>query len=474
MSLLRKKTGADVAPKAAPLPTKPAKTDATKASPVTPKPRDATEVQSLLSARPSVILGSVTAAVLVFGFGLWSVTSEIAGAVVASGQIEVSQNRQIVQHLDGGVVAEIAVKEAQSVKAGDLLIRLDGALVKSELAIVEGQLFEVMARSARLEAEHRNATEPVFSGELAEQAKTRPEVAELIEGQRNLFNARRESVLKQSEQLQKRAAQIASQIQGIDAQMAAFNRQLVLIEEELTDQRTLLEKGLAQSSRVLALEREASRLQGSVGELTASRAQAEGRVTEVELEVLRLAAVRREEASTQLRDIGARVLELAERRRALTEQIARLDIRAPVSGTVLGLAVSTPQSVIRPAEPLLYLIPQDRPLIITAQVQTIDVDQVFVGQKVRLMFPAFSSRTTPELNGHVVTVSADALVDERAQMPYYKAEIALDPGEIDRLEGLTLIPGMPVEAFIQTGARSPMGYLLKPFTDYFVTAFRED
>ena len=468
MSLLRKKPGPTVVQKDAPLPAKPAKTEL-----AAPKPRAPSEVQSLLSARTSVIVGSVTAAVLVLGFGVWSVASEIAGAVVASGQIEVSQNRQVVQHPDGGVVAEIAVKEAQPVKAGDLLIRLDGALVKSELAIVEGQLFEVMARSARLEAERNDAPAPEFSGELAELAQTRPEVADLIEGQRSLFTARRESVLKQSEQLQKRAAQIGSQIEGVDAQVAALSQQLDLIEQELTDQRTLLEKGLAQSSRVLALEREASRLQGSVGELQASRAQAEGRATEVELEVLRLAAVRREEANTQLRDIGARVLELAERRRSLTEQIARLEIRAPVSGTVLGLAVSTPQSVIRPAEPLLYLIPQDRPLIITAQVQTIDVDQVFVGQKVRLMFPAFSARTTPELNGHVVTVSADVLVDERAQMAYYKAEIALDPGEIDRLEGLTLIPGMPVETFIQTGARSPMAYLLKPFTDYFAAAFRE-
>lgn len=470
MSLLRKKP-AEKTPGEPPkdaLPAKPAKTEL---APVAPP--SASEVQDLLSARKSVILGGVTAAILVLGFGLWSVLSEISGAIVASGQIEVSQNRQIVQHPDGGVVAEIAVKDAQAVQAGDLLIRLDGALVKSELAIVEGQLFEVMARSVRLAAERDDAEMPEFSGELEELAKTRPEVAELIEGQRSLFLARRESVLKQSEQLQKRSAQIASQIEGVDAQVDALSEQLSLIEQELTDQRTLLEKGLAQSSRVLALEREASRLQGSVGELKSSRAQAEGRATEVELEVLRLAAVRREEANTQLRDIGAKVLELAERRRALIEQIARLEIRAPVSGTVLGLAVTTPQAVVRPAEPLMYLIPQDRPLVINAQVQTIHVDEVHVGQKVRVMFPAFSSRTTPELWGHVVTVSADALVDERAQMAFYKAEIVLDPGELERLEGLTLIPGMPVEAFIETGARSPMAYLLKPFTDYFSGAFRE-
>ena len=155
------------------------------------------------------------------------------------------------------------------------------------------------------------------------------------------------------------------------------------------------------------------------------------------------------------------------------EQINRLEIRAPVSGTVLGLAVTTPRSVIRPADPLLYLIPQDRPLVINAQVQTIHIDEVHVGQKVRLIFPAFSARTTPETFGHVVSISADALLDERAQVAFYKAEIVLDAGELERLQGLTLVPGMPVEAFIETGARSPMAYLLKPFTDYFKLAFRE-
>jgi len=463
MSLLRKTRPAP------PVPAKP--TPAKAEAPI--RPPSTTEVDALLSARKSVLLGGITAGVLVFGLGLWSVASEISGAIVASGQLEVAESRQVVQHPDGGVIAEIAVKEAQPVKAGDLLLRLDGALVKSELAIVEGQLFEVMARSARLEAERDDATAPVFPAELTELATTRPEVAELVEGQRSLFSARQDSVKKQTEQLQKRAAQITAQIEGVDAQVSALSEQLALIEQELQGQQSLLDKGLAQSSRVLALEREASRLRGSVGELISSRAQAEGRGTEVEIEVLRLAAVRREEANTQLRDIGARVLELAERRRALSEQIARLEIRAPVSGTVLGLTVTTPRSVIRPAEPLLYLIPQDRPLVINAQIQTIHIDEVHVGQKVRLMFPAFSSRTTPEVFGHVVTISADALVDDRRQMAFYKAEIVLDPGEAERMKGLTLIPGMPVEAFIETGARSPMAYLLKPFTDYFKVAFRE-
>lgn len=425
------------------------------------------------SARRPVIVGLVTVALLVGGFGGWTLFTEIDGAIVSSGQLEVAQNRQIVQHPDGGVVAEIAVKEAQPVKAGDLLIRLDGSLLQSELAIVEGQLFETLSRRARLEAERDDKAEPVFSGELAELAKTRPDVAEQIEGQRNLFFARRETTARQSEQLNKRSAQIASQIDGINAQTTALQSQLVLIQQELTDQQSLLDKGLAQSSRVLALQREEASLQGRSGELIAARAQAEGRATEIELEILRLAAVRREEANAQLRDLGPQALELVERRRALIERISRLEIRAPVSGIVLGLQVTTPRSVLRAAEPVLYIIPQDRPLVITAQVQPIHIDEVHVGQKVRVVFPAFSARTTPELFGHVATVSADALVDQRTQIPFFRAEILLDDGELAKLKDQTLLPGMPVEAFIETGARSPMSYLLKPFTDYFNQAFRE-
>lgn len=425
------------------------------------------------SARRPVTVGLITLALLVGGLGGWSLFTKIDGAIVSSGQIEVDQNRQIVQHPDGGVVDEIAVEEGQTVKSGDLLIRLDGNLLQSELAIVEGQLFEAMSRRARLEAERDDKEQPTFEGELADLAKTRPDVVEQIEGQRNLFFARKESLARQSDQLDKRNGQITSQIEGIDAQTEALKQQLALIQEELTDQQSLLAKGLAQSSRVLALQREQANLQGNMGELISSRAQAEGRATEVALEILRLAAVRREEANTQLRDLGPQAMEMAERRRALVERIARLDIRAPVSGIVLGLQVTTPRSVLRAAEPVLYIIPQDRPLVITAQVQPIHIDEVHVGQQVRLVFPAFSARTTPEIFGHVTTISADALVDQRTQAQFYKAEIILNEGELAKLGKETLLPGMPVEAFIETGARSPMSYMLKPFTDYFKMAFRE-
>lgn len=430
-------------------------------------------MKSEWSARRPLWLGGLTLLALVGGFGGWSVGTTISGAIISPGLIEVAQNRQIVQHPDGGVVAEIAVVESQSVKAGDLLIRLDGSALSSELAIVEGRLFEGLARSARLEAERDDADAPVFSGELLELSETRPDIATQIEGQRRLFDARRDSFARQSEQMQKRSQQIASQIEGIDAQKAALATQLTLIRSELADQQKLLDKGLSQASRVSALQRQEAELFGQVGELTASRAQAEGRVTEVDLEVLRLAAVRREEANSLLRDADPEELELAERRRALKERISRLEIRAPVSGLVLGLQVTTPRMVLRPAEPVLYIIPQDRPLVIVAQVAPIHIDEVFPGQPVELVFSAFSSRTTPHLKGHVATISADALTDQRTQAPYFRAEIVLDAGEMAKLGDQVLLPGMPAEAFIQTAPRTPLTYLLKPFTDYFAHAFRE-
>ena len=425
------------------------------------------------SARTPVLIGSATLAALIGSLLIWGIGTELDGAIVAHGQIQVESNRQIVQHPDGGVVATIAVIEGQTVAPGDLLLSFDGSLLASELAIVEGQLFESQARRARLEAERDDASAPVIPPDLAAIAAQRPDVAEQVDGQLRLFDARRDTLSRQSEQLARRKDQILSQITGIDAQSAALGTQLDLIERELADQQALLDKGLAQAGRVLALQREQASLEGRIGELTAARAQAEGRETEFDLEILRLAAARREEASTLLRDIGSTELELAERRRALIERIARLDVRAPVGGTVLGLAVTTPRAVIRPADPILYIVPQDRPLVIAAQIPPLHVDEIHIGQSVRVVLPAFPSRTTPELEGTLALVSADALSDQATGQSFYRAEITLAPDQLSRLGDLALLPGMPVESYIRTGARTPMAYLLKPFTDYFRAAFRE-
>lgn len=313
------------------------------------------------SVRGFTILGLLGLAILVGGFGTWAAITNISGAIIAPGQIVVDRNRQIVQHPDGGVVSEILIDEGDTVVADQVLLRLDPTLLQSRLSIVESQYFEIIARRARLQAERDGLEQISFPEELLTEAETSAEVAEQIEGQRSLFVARKASDARELEQLQKRADQIADQIVGIDAQQDALNEQLELIESELVDQQSLLDKGLAQASRVLALKREKSNLMGTVGELTAQKAQSEGRITELDLEAIKLETQRREEAISEIRDLQVNEREMAEERRALREQLDRLDIRAPVSGVIYGLTVFTPRSVIRAADPVLFLVPQDRP-----------------------------------------------------------------------------------------------------------------
>ncbi len=426
------------------------------------------------SATRPVVLGFLGLLVLFGGFGTWAVRSEIAGAVVATGRIEVDRNRQIVQHQNGGVVATILVDDGDAVEAGDLLLQLDPQELASQLAIAEGQLFELMARRGRLEAQRDEKQEISFDPELLDMGDKNPDIKELMGGQQNLFMARQESVAREIEQMGKRRDQIAAQVGGVEAQEDSLSRQLELIEVELGNQEKLLERGLAQASSVLNLQREQARLRGQIGELAAGKAQAEERSTEIDIEMLRLGTAGREEAISNLRDLRYRELELVERRRALKAEIDQLDIRAPVSGLIYNLQVQTPRSVVRAAEPLMFLVPQDRPLVIAARVQPNDVDQIVVGQQVNLRMSALDQRTTPELVGQVMQISADAIEEQNTGLSYFRAEITLNPGEMDKLaEGAILLPGMPVEAFIRTRDRTPLAYLVKPMRDYFARAMRE-
>ena len=414
--------------------------------------------------------GLIALLVLVGGFGTWAVMAQITSAVIASGQIEVDRNRQVIQHPDGGVVDAILVQEGDAVVKGGILIRLDASLLKSELAVVEEQLFEIIARRGRLEAERDGETALTFDPLLSDV----PQGPSLIAGQTRLFDARLESNMRAIEQLQQQRAQISSQISGIAAQQTALATQSDLIQQELTDQQTLLRQQLIQASRVLALQRQEANLLGRVGELTASAAQAAERQTEIEIQILTLASTRREEAITRLRDLQYNELELSERRRTLRQRLDRLDLRAPVSGIVYGMQVFAEQSVIRGAEPVMFLVPQDRPLVIATKVQPTDIDQIHLGQDVTLRFSAFDQRRTPELMGTVTLVSADIFLDVATQVSYYQAEVQLNEGEAEKLpEDMVLIPGMPVEEFVRTANRSPMDYLLKPLAEYFAKAFRE-
>ena len=426
------------------------------------------------SARWPLIIGFLGVLLLVGGFGSWAALTQIAGAVVAPGQIEVDQNRQVVQHPYGGVVADILVDEGSSVEAGAVLIRLDPIELQSQRTIVESELYELMARSARLKAERAGEDTLEFNPELHERAANDSDIKELMDGQANLLRARAVSIAREKEQLSHQRDQLASQIKGIEAQADALATQMDLIGEELTSQQALLDKGLAQASRVLSLKREQARLSGTVGELIARKAQAEERITEIEIGILKLDSNRREEAITQLRDLRVRLLELLEQRRAVNERLDRLVITAPVAGVVYNLTVFAKRSVISPAEPLLYLVPQNRPLVISAMVDPIHVDLVYIGQEVTLRFPAFDQRDTPDIFGQVAKLSADAFRDDTTGATFYRAEIVMNAGEAARLpEGTILIPGMPVDSFIRTDDRTPLAYLLRPLTVYFSKAFRE-
>ncbi|WP_138935039.1 HlyD family type I secretion periplasmic adaptor subunit [Roseovarius arcticus] len=429
--------------------------------------------ESEWSARWPITVGVTGLVVLLGGFGVWAGFASIAGAVIAQGQVEVDQNRQVVQHPDGGVVEAILVTEGARVAAGDTLLRLDPTLLASQLTITENQLLELMARRGRLEAERDDRSEITFDPLLHEMAGTRPVAVELMDGQTRLLAARAETAANETEQLGKRRMQITDQIKGIEAQQIALSQQSDLIIEERDTQQSLLDKGLTQASRLLALRREEARMAGTLGELTAQKAQAKTRVTETDIELLKLGAMRREEAITTLRDLQYRELELREKRVALIEQLSRLDIVAPVSGVVFGLQVFAPRSVLRPADPVLYIVPQDRPQVITAQVPITDIDLLHLGQDVILRFSALDQRKTPELVGEVVQVSADAFRDETTGASYYRARIILSDEERSRLpENTALIPGMPVEAFFRTSDMTPIAYLVKPLADYFARAFR--
>lgn len=419
-----------------------------------------------------LIIGLICLVILVVGVGFWSVTSKISGAVIATGSVKVEANRQVVQHPEGGVVGAINVRDGDIVEAGEVMLSFDGTLMSSELAIIEDQLFDILARKARLMAERDDLGAPVYPQEILDRSLSNPELAQQIEGQTTLFIARLESIAKQKEELQAQVDQIYSQIEGVDAQYEAASKQFALIQEELTDAQELEKKGLIQASRVLALQRSEAEILGSLGALQSQRANLQGSISRINIRAIQLETTRREDAITQVRDLQARELELAERRIAIKERLSRLEVRAPMAGVVYGSTVFALKSVVRPADPIMYVIPKGQPLLIQAQVSAQEIDSVYVGQEAILRFSSFNQRTTPEINGTVRRLSADVLVDQNTGVSYYEADILPDEGEIEKLGDVEVVPGMPVETLMRTDDRSPMSYLMKPLTDYFNRAFR--
>ncbi len=424
------------------------------------------------SLRKFQIFGLVVILLLAGGMGGWAAYASVAGAVVASAQVVVESNSKKVQHLEGGIVSEINVRNGDLVKAGDIILRLDDTETRAGLGIINAQLNELQARMARLEAERDEASDLVFAEELLAQ-KADPKIARILSGQEKIFSSRREARQSKKEQLSQRIEQLREEIQGLEAQRVSKEEQARLIKLELEDLNKLLEQKLVPVSRVLALQREAARLEGERGQLIADAARAKGRIGETKLAILQVDQDARTEVLSELRDGQAKVSELQERRLAARSRLKRIELTAPRAGYVHDLQVHTVGGVISAGEQVMMIVPEKDSLLVRAKVNPQDIDNVKIGQETVVRFPAFNARVTPELKATVERVSADLTSENPQEPPYYAVRVRLVEGEIAKLGGQQLKPGMPAEAFIQTPERTVLSYLLRPFTDQIMRAFRE-
>ncbi len=416
--------------------------------------------------------GLVGVIVLAGGVGGWAATTELAGAVIGSGTLVVDSYTKKVQHPTGGVVGELNVREGARVKAGDVIVRLDETVTRANLQIVVKSLDEQAARRARLEAERDDQDWFDFPADLIGRAAD-PDVNRLIVGERKLFDLRRTARAGKKAQLNERVGQLREQIRGLEEQIQAKDRETTFIDQELLGVRDLWRKNLVQITRLTTLERDAVRLHGERGALVAAIAEARGRITEIMLQMMQIDQDLRTEVGKDLAEIRARTSELVEKRVAAEDQLKRIDIRAPQDGTVHQLALHTIGGVISAGEQIMLIIPSNDALVVEVRIPPHEIDRLSVGQPVLLRFTAFNQRTTPELDGEVSNVSADVAIDQKSTTSFYVARIAVPEAQIARLGDLRLIAGMPVEAFIQTGQRTVMSYLVKPLSDQLMRAWRE-
>lgn len=424
------------------------------------------------SIRKHLVVGLAVVLVLGGGVGGWAATVPISGALIAPGSVVVDTNVKKVQHPTGGVVGEVRARDGDVVKSGDVLVRLDDTVMKASLAIVTKGLNALNARAARLQAEAQGASHVIFPKSLLDQASD-PDARAVMASEENQFQVRLAGRLGQRAQFQERISQLQEEIRGLTAQEDAKSREIELINKELGGVRDLFARNLVQISRLTALERDAARLEGDRGQFIAAKAQAKGKIAETELQIIQIDKDLSAEVSKELREVNDKIGELVERKVTAEDQLRRVEIKAPQDGVVLQSNVHTVGGVIAAGDAIMLIVPQQDALAVEARVNPQDIDQVKIGQKVLMRFSAFNQRTTPELTGEVIRVSPDTTTDQRTGQSYYTIRVSIPPAELARLDNVRLIPGMPVETFVQTGQRTMMAYLAKPLHDQFMRAFRE-
>lgn len=427
-------------------------------------PRDA----GIFSMRGRVVIGVLFAVLLLGGVGGWAVTAKLSGAVIGQGTVKVDEDLKIIQHLDGGVVRDIAVHAGDWVAAGQVLLRLDDTQARAENAILTNQITELEARRLRLLAERDGLAALSVPDEFS---RSGTQAILAIDGERQLFASNLDYHNAQLEQAQLQIGQLKQEILGLEAQRDANVSELDLAGADRDRLRSLATNQLVEATRLSAAEREAVRLQGQVGEITAAIARAQSRISELQFRIMGMESDRRTVSQRELRSVDAQLQELRERQHAAEARLERIDIIAPVSGVINELNVSTLGGVVAPAERLLSIVPDDADLTIEFRVAVTDIDQVTLGKEATLRFSAFNQRVTPEARGVISRVGAAAQLDAATGQSYYTAEIEVTEQAVDAAE---LVPGMPVEVFVQTDEQSAIAYFAKPFTDQVARAFREE
>jgi HlyD family secretion protein len=426
------------------------------------------------SIRRHLVVGTALILFIGFGIGGWAATMELSGAVVASGSLVVDSNVKKVQHLGGGIVKDILVREGEHVKAGQVLVRLDETQTKAANAVVTKTLEELAAQQARLEAERDDDDHIEFPPTIVDLARSsHSDAAHIMASEEKLFDLRRQDRDGKKAQLKERIGQLKDEIQGYLDQITEKNSEIDLIGKELEGVRQLRSQNLVPMNRLTSLERDAARVQGERSQLASATAQAKGKITETELQIIQVDQTLRSEVGKELSETQAKISEFVERKIATDDQLNRVEIRAPQDGIVQQLSIHTVGGVVAAGDTIMLIVPDTDSLEVEVKIAPQDIDQLYLDQMATLRFTAFNSRTTPEIDGKVSFISADILQDQRTGMSYYVARITLDPSQVARLGQVKLIPGMPVTAFVKTSERTMFSYLTKPLREQAVRAFRE-
>jgi HlyD family secretion protein len=424
------------------------------------------------SIRRHELAGLAVVILLACGVGGWAGTAELSGAIIAHGSIVVDSNIKKVQHPTGGVVGELLVHDGDHVKLGDVLVRLDQTVTRANLAIVIKGLTELEARKARLESERDGLESVVFPPDLLNRAGD-PDVAQVLNSERKLFDLRRSARIGQKAQLRARIAQLNEEISGIGAQRESKQKQVTIVKGELESVTELWKRNLVQVSKLTELQREEARLQGESAQLVAQAAEVGGKVAETQLQIIQIDRDLSSEVAKETREIDGKIGEFVERKVAAEDHLKRMEIRAPQDGVVFQSAVHTVGGVITAGETIMLIVPEADKLSVEARVNPQDIDQLQIGQSALLRLPGLNQSTTPEITGKVTRISADTSTDQRTEQSYYTIRISLPHEQVVRLGGTKLLPGMPVEAFVQTGERTLVTYLVKPLRDQVMRTFRE-